>query len=184
MRAHFSPTMNRLLAVLVLLCCALARAEPESLDPAHAKHVAIYAPAPEYPLGARVRHWTGVGLFLCNLRPDGTVASVKVLQSTGHEILDQAGIAAVGGGNRLRCADQEGPRGPPITTRRQHPLTAHRCRDLPERGARRMVREADGRSQTVALFSVLEIILASVSIWNGFCSAGRLRYSSGKPCAA
>jgi hypothetical protein len=37
--------------------------------------------------------------------------------------------------------------------------------------------------QTVALLSVLEIIFASVSIWNGFCSAGLLRYSSGKPWA-
>jgi len=86
--------MNRLLAGLLLLCCALVSAESESLDTAHAKRVAIYAPPPEYPLGARARHWTGVGLFLCNLRPDGTVSSVKVLQSTRHDILDQAGIAA------------------------------------------------------------------------------------------
>jgi hypothetical protein len=32
-----------------------------------------------------------------------------------------------------------------------------------------------------AFFSVLSIMRASVSSWNGFCSAGRSRYSSGRP---
>jgi TonB family protein len=59
------------------------------------KPVAIYAPPPEYPLTARNRRWTGSGLFACNLRPDGTVASVVVLQSTDHDMLDQAGISAL-----------------------------------------------------------------------------------------
>ena len=56
---------------------------------------AIYAPAPEYPITARRSHWTGAGIFVCKLRPDGTVLSVAVRQSTGHQILDQAAIAAV-----------------------------------------------------------------------------------------
>jgi TonB family protein len=55
--------------------------------------MAVYAPAPEYPITARRHGWTGSGIFVCNLRPDGTVASVDVLQGTGHDILDQAGIA-------------------------------------------------------------------------------------------
>jgi TonB family protein len=59
------------------------------------KATATYAPVPEYPLAARERGWTGAGLFACNLRPDGTVASVAVLQSTGHDMLDQAGILAL-----------------------------------------------------------------------------------------
>ena len=61
----------------------------------YAKPAAIYAPRPEYPLAARQRRWTGAGLFACNLRPDGTVASVVVIHSTGHDILDQAGISAL-----------------------------------------------------------------------------------------
>jgi TonB family protein len=61
----------------------------------YAKPAAIYAPPPEYPLAARQRRWTGDGLFACNLRPDGTVASVVVLHSTGHEMLDQAAISAL-----------------------------------------------------------------------------------------
>jgi TonB family protein len=60
-----------------------------------AKPASIYAPSPEYPLAARQRRWTGAGLFACNLRPDGTVASAVVLQSTGHEMLDQAAISAL-----------------------------------------------------------------------------------------
>ena len=80
---------------LVILLTALesANSQPSEL---HEKHKAVYAPSPEYPLGARQRHWTGAGLFLCNLRPDGTVSSVKILQSTGHNILDQAGTSALG----------------------------------------------------------------------------------------
>jgi TonB family protein len=64
-------------------------------DAGHAKHdVALYAPPPKYPFAARARHLTGSGVFSCNVRPDGTVASVDVLKSTGHESLDDAAIAA------------------------------------------------------------------------------------------
>ena len=80
---------------LVILLTALGSVNSQPSEPRE-KHKAIYAPPPEYPLGARQRHWTGKGLFLCNLRPDGTVSSVKILQSTGHEILDQAGTSALG----------------------------------------------------------------------------------------
>lgn len=66
----------------------------QGLNATQAKHRALYAPRPEYPLAARTRHWTGAGIFACNIRPDGTVASVDVLRSTGHQILDQAAITA------------------------------------------------------------------------------------------
>lgn len=46
-----------------------------------AKPAAIYAPPPEYPLAARERRWTGSGLFACDLRPDGTVASAVEIQA-------------------------------------------------------------------------------------------------------
>jgi len=67
----------------------------QTSNAAHVKHYAIYAPRPNYPLHARQYHWTGDGLFRCNIRSDGTVASVDVLRSTGHEMLDRAAIKAL-----------------------------------------------------------------------------------------
>jgi TonB family protein len=58
------------------------------------KSAVMYGPEPDYPIGAARRGWQGSGLFLCRLRPDGTVSSVIALQSTGHDMLDQAGISA------------------------------------------------------------------------------------------
>jgi TonB family protein len=54
-----------------------------------------YAPQPDYPLAARVRHLTGAGLFV--MRVDvktGRVADVSVFKGTGHPILDQAALRA------------------------------------------------------------------------------------------
>jgi len=87
--------MKRSLILLGLLCCALAKAKAQGVETVQAaRRVAVYAPRPEYPIAARRRGWVGSGVFACNLRPDGTVSSVDVLQSTGHDILDQAGISA------------------------------------------------------------------------------------------
>lgn len=58
-------------------------------------HSPLYAPAPEYLLGARVHYWTANGIFVCNISPDGTFSAVNVKQSTGQGILDQAAIAAL-----------------------------------------------------------------------------------------
>src|SRR6266487_1733607 len=85
--------MNVVIALVILLT-ALGSANSQPSEPIEKK--AIYAPPPEYPLGARQRHWTGKGIFLCYLRPDGTVSSVKILQSTGHDMLDQGGTSALG----------------------------------------------------------------------------------------
>ena len=54
----------------------------------------LYAPQPDYPTGALRRGWEGAGVLRCNVRPDGAVSLVIVLRSTGHTILDQAGISA------------------------------------------------------------------------------------------
>ena len=80
---------------LVLLCYAPCIVQSEIRVTGAVSGVAVYAPHSEYPLAARRRHWTGRGIFRCKLRPDGTVLSVDVLQSTGHDILDQAAIAAL-----------------------------------------------------------------------------------------
>lgn len=57
--------------------------------------VAEYAPYPKYPDVARWRRWAGEGIFVCKLRPDGTVSSVEVHRSTGYDVLDQAAVAAL-----------------------------------------------------------------------------------------
>jgi len=54
----------------------------------------IYAPSPKYPPEARQKHWEGMMLLELQIRPDGTVRDAKVLQSTGHTLLDQDAIQA------------------------------------------------------------------------------------------
>jgi TonB family protein len=65
------------------------------LATADIKAATVARPQPNYPLAARQQHWTGAGVFLCHIRPDGTVASVDVRRSTGHQVLDQAAITAL-----------------------------------------------------------------------------------------
>ncbi len=55
-----------------------------------------YAPLPEYPAEARVKHWTGTGRFLVKADSDtGLVNGVLTIRSTGHSILDQAAEKAL-----------------------------------------------------------------------------------------
>jgi len=81
--------------ILSLLCCAPWIVNAQVPVKGAVSGVAVYAPYPDYPVAARRRHWTGRGIFRCKLRPDGTVSSVEILQSTGHVILDQAAISAL-----------------------------------------------------------------------------------------
>jgi TonB family protein len=84
--------MKRFLVfALIVGLSGVVRANDDSIAK-QAKHRVLYAPRPEYPLAARKQHWTGAGVFACNIRSDGTVASVDVLRSTGHQMLDQAAI--------------------------------------------------------------------------------------------
>jgi TonB family protein len=50
---------------------------------------------PEYPYEARSRKWEGAAWFRLNLRSEGTVESVTLLQSTGHPLLDNFASAAL-----------------------------------------------------------------------------------------
>jgi periplasmic protein TonB len=59
----------------------------------YAKTHALYAPPPGYPAEARLKRWTGAGVFELHVRADGTVADVQVLRSTGFAILDAEGIS-------------------------------------------------------------------------------------------
>ena len=83
----------------ITLCLAIsttsfAQTPPVGAHAEPAKRVATFAPKPVFPFEARVRHYKGNGIFMLHVRPDGKVASIDVLQSTGHTILDQACIEA------------------------------------------------------------------------------------------
>jgi TonB family protein len=50
---------------------------------------------PEYPVQARRAHLTGAGVLMLSVdRKTGVVTSVTMEKSTGHKILDDAGIRA------------------------------------------------------------------------------------------
>jgi TonB family protein len=66
---------------------ALARDEPST--------EAIVAPRPEYPSAARSQHLTGSGVAVVQVDPkSGHVTSGRILDSTGHKILDDAALKA------------------------------------------------------------------------------------------
>ena len=55
----------------------------------------LHAPLPKYPMAARLKHWEGTGLVEVTLGPDGRADSVTILQSTGHQLLDEDVKAAL-----------------------------------------------------------------------------------------
>jgi TonB family protein len=50
---------------------------------------------PAYPLKAQAERMQGSGRFEITLARDGSVESVRVTKSTGHSLLDKAGVAAL-----------------------------------------------------------------------------------------
>jgi TonB family protein len=50
----------------------------------------INAPVPRYPYQALRNRWESTMLVDMHLRRDGAVKDVKILQSTGHKVLDDA----------------------------------------------------------------------------------------------
>ena len=93
-RPKFYQTAGRVLAATLFLKVACS-GHAQTANSAHTKHFALYAPPPKYPFAARARHLTGAGVFACNLRQDGTVASVDIVKSTGAGLLDDAAISAL-----------------------------------------------------------------------------------------
>ena len=56
---------------------------------------AIVAPRPEYPSSARSQHLTGSGVAVVQVDPkSGHVTSARILDSTGHKILDESALKA------------------------------------------------------------------------------------------
>ena len=78
----------------MLIATAGAQMPGGSVKIEPAKEVAIYAPKPDYTLAARARRLQGEGIFLLQLRADGTVKSVEVFKSTGHSELDESVVIA------------------------------------------------------------------------------------------
>jgi periplasmic protein TonB len=77
----------------VIVYTTACAAEPKPSPPRTMPH-AIYAPLPHVPTEARVKHLKGDGMFILNVRSDGTIARVGIVQSTGHAVLDNASIDA------------------------------------------------------------------------------------------
>ena len=75
----------------------VAPAQPKTETFTEANYRANYKsnPKPEYPRIARSRGWQGKVLLRVQVTADGHSADVSVLQSSGHELLDDAAIEAV-----------------------------------------------------------------------------------------
>ena len=84
--------VKRSLLLAVIVSTLVARGG--SLAEAPPTAIGIYAPPPSYPAGAVRLRLHGSGRFRLHVRPNGSVASVEVLKSTGHQELDGAAIAA------------------------------------------------------------------------------------------
>ena len=52
-------------------------------------------PKPAYPRQALMRNWTGKVILRVHVAADGSVGSVSVQESSGHDILDEAAVDAV-----------------------------------------------------------------------------------------
>jgi TonB family protein len=66
---------------------------PRSISEEQARAFATYTPIPQYPFEARAKHLQGAGMVRLDVdRRTGYVISVRMLQSTGHQILDDEAV--------------------------------------------------------------------------------------------
>jgi TonB family protein len=69
--------------------------EPRAISEEEALRLAIFTPAPRYPYEARASHITGKGVVRLEVNTrTGYVTSARMLQSTGHQILDDEALKA------------------------------------------------------------------------------------------
>jgi len=88
-------SISATLLLLTLFSQALG-AEPDVTVPSWVRHLMLSQPRPEYPIKARTKHITGRGVFDVIVRTDsGAVTQVKILQSTGSKLLDDAAVKAL-----------------------------------------------------------------------------------------
>lgn len=85
-----------LILALLLAVASHARAiEADVTVPFELRWHMLSMPRPTYPIEARERHITGRGICDIVFRPEtGTVTHVRVLQSTGSKLLDNAAVKA------------------------------------------------------------------------------------------
>jgi len=85
-------------AVASLLIAAnpwLLAAQPHVVLPT-VQSLMVTMPAPEYPAEARAKHISGAGVFDVIVRTEtGVVTDVKILRSTGSQLLDNAAVKAL-----------------------------------------------------------------------------------------
>jgi TonB family protein len=94
--------MYRRLTLLVLMMASISGAakvasaqSKETPLTGKLKDYVIYAPRPQYPDEARAKRLMGSGIVSLDIDPaTGSVTSARMLQSTGHKILDDAALAA------------------------------------------------------------------------------------------
>jgi TonB family protein len=55
----------------------------------------VFTPKPDYPAALQYEHIEGSGYFRMHMDTQGKVASVTVIQSTGHRELDERAIRAL-----------------------------------------------------------------------------------------
>ncbi len=84
-----------IVALFIAFHAASAQNVSSTLRAAQAKAVAIYAPAPDYPIEARQQRFTGRGVAVLEVHPKtGYVIAAHMEKSTGHAMLDHAALAA------------------------------------------------------------------------------------------
>jgi TonB family protein len=86
--------MNRV-SLIMIATCALPLVVAAQQPAASPKEYVRYAARPEYPVEARRHHMEGRGVFAMHIRPNGIVASVEIVKSTGYAVLDGAAISAL-----------------------------------------------------------------------------------------
>ena len=94
MRRRISRQVFELGVIAALIGLLAPSSAPAQVDVAF-KGVATQAVAPEYPLEARRRRLQGSGILEAAVDfKTGRVTSVRMVESTGHKILDEAALAA------------------------------------------------------------------------------------------
>jgi protein TonB len=81
--------------------CLFPTPSPSQLPPSYASSTVLARPnasknsAPIYPDIARKKGWAGTLILQAKISAQGSVESLKILQSTGYDVLDQSAITAV-----------------------------------------------------------------------------------------
>lgn len=66
---------------------------PRTISEKRVRSFATYTPTPQYPFEARAKHLQGEGVVRLDVeRKTGYVTSARMLQSTGHQILDDEAV--------------------------------------------------------------------------------------------